>query len=105
MQGVVAFEDFKRVFQSSEDEMESHGDANFEPVPPKNMPELVDLQKGATEELVSVTDVFFQDFKIKVKPIVSFSAVWNSQDTQSASQCALWVPTAQSSMMTGNKVC
>ncbi len=45
LQGLVAYEDFKRVFHGAEDDLESHGDATFEAIAPKNMPELVDLQK------------------------------------------------------------
>jgi hypothetical protein len=46
----VSYEDFKRVFQSHEDEMESRtiggvGESNFVSVPPKLIPELVDIQK------------------------------------------------------------
>lgn len=45
------YEDFKRVFQLSEDELESRaigvsdGSSNFESIPPKFIPELVDLNK------------------------------------------------------------
>jgi hypothetical protein len=48
-QGLVAYADFKHVFKKSDDDLESHiaegGDSNFEPVPPKNIPELCDMRK------------------------------------------------------------
>lgn len=49
--GLLVYEDFKRVFQLSEDELESRaigvsdGSSNFESIPPKFIPELVDLNK------------------------------------------------------------
>jgi hypothetical protein len=50
IKGLISYEDFKRVFQLSEDELESRGggndgESNFESIPPKNIPELVDIQK------------------------------------------------------------
>ena len=44
----MSYEDFKRVFQLSEDELETRaggfeGSANFEAIPPKPIPELSDL--------------------------------------------------------------
>jgi len=102
---MVCYEDFKRVFHSTDDELESHGGATFEPIQPKNIPELVDQQKpGEKEELVTVTDVHFADYKVKMKPILGFNQVWNSQDTQSQAQVSLWAPAPQSSIMTNNKL-
>ncbi len=48
-QGLISYEDFKRVFQSSEEEMESRalgfgGETNFEPIPPVNIPELAEIK-------------------------------------------------------------
>ena len=47
-QGLMSYEDFKRVFQGSEDEMESRmggaeGSSNFVTIPPKPIPELSEL--------------------------------------------------------------
>ena len=44
----MSYEDFKRVFQKSEDELESRsvgyeGSSNFTAIPPKPIPELSDL--------------------------------------------------------------
>lgn len=52
-EGLICYEDFKRVLQLSEDELESHtaggaGESNFEAVPPHKIPELVDLNKVCT---------------------------------------------------------
>lgn len=48
LQGLMSYEDFKRVFQGSEDEMESrvggdNGSSNFVTIPPKPIPELSEL--------------------------------------------------------------
>ena len=50
VQGQISYNDFKRIFHISEDEMESRGlhggsGGNFESVPPKPIPELVDFSK------------------------------------------------------------
>ncbi len=46
----MSYQDFKRVFQGKDDEIESRaiigeGQSNFESVPPEIIPELVDIQK------------------------------------------------------------
>jgi hypothetical protein len=60
-QGLISYEDFKRVFQSPEDDMESRtvgvGESNFESVPPKNIPELVDIQKVRGLPIVDVSSL------------------------------------------------
>jgi hypothetical protein len=51
MKGMVSYQDFKRVFQTSDDDMESHGTsggvgtASFETIAPRIIPELVDTGK------------------------------------------------------------
>ena len=72
----MSYEDFKRVFQCSDEELESRGmgvtgDSNFEAVPPKMIPELVDLNQGAAEEVVPVSEEIVQKFKIKVRGLPS----------------------------------
>jgi hypothetical protein len=61
LQGLISYEDFKRVFQSPEDDMESRtvgvGESNFESVPPKNIPELVDIQKVCGLSIVDAPSV------------------------------------------------
>lgn len=47
---MVSYPDFKRAFQSSDEDMESRamiaeGHSNFEQVPPRPVPELVDVVK------------------------------------------------------------
>jgi hypothetical protein len=45
----VSYEDFKRVFQFPDEDLETRGagtsESNFESVPPKPIPELVDIQR------------------------------------------------------------
>lgn len=91
-QGLISYEDFKRVFQSAEDgDMESKtvgtvGASTIESVPPKPIPELVDmlkvcvsrdcvcflslfflsLQPTGPEEAVNITEELLQNFKVKV---------------------------------------
>jgi hypothetical protein len=57
LKGLIDYTDFKRAFQESEEEMESRGigaesGGNFEPIPPKPIPELVDIHR------VSITPYF-----------------------------------------------
>jgi hypothetical protein len=51
-----------------------------------------------------VTEDIVEKFKIKCQPIKDFTQVWNSQDTQSQSQVALWYPSLSVSMMSSTKV-
>lgn len=51
-----------------------------------------------------MTEDIVEKFKIKLQPIKDFTQVWNSQDTQSQAQVALWYPSLQVSMMTSTKV-
>jgi hypothetical protein len=108
-EGLVSYEDFKRVFQSLDDEQESRtvgtvGDSNFEPVPPKMIPELVELNKPAgPDESVVITEELLLSFKVKAKPISAFTQIWNSQDTQSHAQVSVWLPSLQTSMLHSNK--
>lgn len=77
-EGLVCYEDFKRVFGTTEDELESHGGATFEPIAPKNIPELVDqLKPEEKEEVVSITDVHFQDYKVKVSFVLIILIHWS----------------------------
>lgn len=64
LQGLVSYEDFKRVFQSSDEEMESRaigydGESNFEVIPPKPIPELVDLNQVRLSHILLIRAQWF----------------------------------------------
>lgn len=102
-EGLVSYVDFKRVFGGADEEIESRnvggGQSNFEAIPPRNIPELADVNRGQ-EEPIQVTDDILQNFKVKAKPILAFTEVWNSQGTQSESQVSIWCPSLQTAMLT-----
>ncbi len=106
----MSYEDFKRVFKGSEDEMESrvggdNGSSNFVTIAPKPIPELSELlNQTGPEETIRVTEDIVEKFKIKCQPIKDFTQMWNSQDTQSQAQVSLWYPSLSVSMMSSNKV-
>jgi len=108
--GLVTYADFKRVFQGSEDELESRGiggegggGGNFELVPPKPIPELTEITKAVVQEVIAVTDDILQSFKIKSKRVAGLLPEWNSQDTQSSEHVSIWSPSLQQSMLTSTK--
>jgi hypothetical protein len=106
-EGLLSYADFKRVFQSPEDEFESRGgDSSSAAIMPKPMAELVELSKeSAVAERVGLTADMLNQFKVKVKTITGFSQVWSSQGTQSKDQVSLWEPSIASSMLSSTRVC
>ena len=70
--GLISYDDFKRVFRPSEEEMETHAigsqnSATFEPIPLKPIPELADMRSARrAEESFVITASLLENFKIKV---------------------------------------
>jgi hypothetical protein len=99
--------EFRRAFQLSDEELESRagGDAaastasaatTIESVPPKNIPEIAEqLSEQQQQQQVPVTEALLQNFSVKIRPVPSFTLVWNSEDTQSHSQVSVWAPTVR----------
>lgn len=87
MQGLISYEDFKRVFQSADDEQESRtagtvGESNFEEVHPKMIPELVELNKPTgPEETIVITEDILMNFKVKVRSMSNPNALLISTNT------------------------
>jgi hypothetical protein len=110
-EGVLSYEDFKRVFQTfnedGENTIESKTigtvESNFESIPPHPIPELIDLhlskeeKQAAEAAAVNLTEDILANFKVKLKPVAGFSEVWNSQGSQSLSQVSIWLPSLQTS--------
>ena len=105
--GLISYVEFRRAFQLSDEELESRagGDATastvsaattIESVPPKNIPEIAEqLSEQQQQQQVPVTEALLQNFSVKIRPVPSFTLVWNSEDTQSHSQVSVWAPTVR----------
>lgn len=108
-EGLVSYPDFKRIFQGKDDEIESRavvgeGASNFETIVPRNIPELVDLNRHDDHVVINITDDILANFKAKTKPLTSFVQVWDSRGTQSESQVSIWCPSLNQGMLSANKL-
>lgn len=106
--GLISYQEFKRAFQQSDQELESRGlsqvsGGNFEPVPPKPIPELSETLREAEVDEIAITDKLLQNMKVKLNPVEKFDQVWNSQDTASKRQVSIWAPALETSMFSSNK--
>jgi hypothetical protein len=132
VQGLVTYDEFKRVFQRSDSELETRANpvnllemddngnggggngggggggsgSGFPKIPPKTIPELYEQRSkdSGRDEALVLTQNLIQNFKVKVNPVGQFESVWNSTDTNSKSQVSLWAPSMQTSMLQSNKV-
>jgi hypothetical protein len=98
--GLVSYPDFKRVFSSGEEDIESRNMGEegmaYEAIEPISIPELNDpdtYNKTLREQTVALTQEILEAFKVKVKTVNGFNPVWNSQNTSSRSQVSIWNPT------------
>jgi len=107
--GLVSYAEFRRVFQESEEDLESRGvnggdgASSFEVIQPRMIPELYEANKEVEEVSVDLTQDILQHFKIKVKPVSGFSSVWSSQGTQSQTQVSVWAPVQPTAILKSNR--
>jgi hypothetical protein len=52
--------------------------------------------------VVQLSDDILQSIKVKAKPILAFTEIWNSKGTQSESQVSIWSPSLQISMLSSS---
>ena len=109
-EGLVSYQEWKRVFQLSEDELESRGLSNisggsFEPVPPKKIPELAEILRQTGKEEVKITDSLLLNMKVKINPVgdKNFESIWNSAETNSKKQMSIWAPKMVTGFLHNNK--
>jgi Ca2+-binding EF-hand superfamily protein len=108
-EGLISYEDFRLALCGAEKDSDKDTDSSrvedvgdnsgamFEPIPPRMIPELVDITRGGDEPMkkLTVNEDITQRFKIKVRKITKLSLVWNSQATQSQLQVSLWTPSLE----------
>jgi hypothetical protein len=108
-EGLISYEDFKRAFRQSEEDIESRalvaGASNFTTIPPKPIAELTIIRKknNEDEEDIVLTGQILQNFKVKINPVGSFEKIWTSEGTNSKSQASIWEPSMSTSMLQSNK--
>jgi len=108
IEGMVSYHDFRRAFQNSDEDMESHtvaddSKSNFEMILPKYIPELTaQMAMQQVYESVEVTAEMLKYVKVKAKLMTGVTAIWNSQGSLSQTQMCIWAPDLQISMIHSN---